>query len=246
MLENISNNAKLIAIGEDGVNNLNKIQDKVKDNMVFETIAINQDVDKDYVRNLLDGVDILFLTYSTEDRRAKDILKAIGYMAKERRVLSIGLNSSTKEEKDELNIDRQVVITEANTNKITSIMNMMIESISDLCMINIDLTDLKEVLCSDKGIKYSYNEFKKDQTIDGVVTTMLESMEEDGSEFENKKGILFLDLDKNHCDENNMLIVVNELLTNIQDKTEDSYDLIFSLNIKESLDGNARIGLIYN
>lgn len=246
MLENISNNAKLIAIGEDGVNNLNKIQDKVKDNMTFESIAINQDVDKDYVRNLLDGVDILFLTYSTEDRRAKDILKAIGYMAKERRVLSIGLNSSTKEDKDELNIDRQLVLTEENTNKITSIMNMMIESISETCMINIDLTDLKEVLCSDKGIKYSYNEFGKDQTIDGVVSSMIDSMEEDGTEFEGKKGILFLDLDKNHCDESNMLIVVNELLTKIQDNTEESYDLIFSLNIKESLDGNARIGLIYN
>ncbi|MGL4911864.1 MAG: cell division protein [Romboutsia sp.] len=246
MLENISNNAKLIAIGEDGVNNLNKIQDKVKDNMVFETIAINQDVDKDYVRNLLDGVDILFLTYSTEDRRAKDILKAIGYMAKERRVLSIGLNSSIKEEKDELNIDRQLVLTEENTNKITSIMNMMIESISETCMINIDLTDLKEVLCSDKGIKYSYNEFGKDQTIDGVVSSMIDSMEEDGTEFEGKKGILFLDLDKNHCDESNMLLVVNELLTKIQDNAEDSYDLIFSLNVKENSEDNARIGLIYN
>lgn len=246
MLENISNNAKLIAIGEDGIRNLNNIKDKVKDNMAFEQIAINQDVDKDYVRNLLDGVDILFLTYSTEDRRAKDILKAIGYMAKERRVLSIGLNSSTKEEKDELNIDRQIIISEDNTNKITSIMNMMIESISQECMISIDLTDLKEVLCTDKGIKYSYNEFEKDQNTDDVVVSILESIEECGCEFEGKKGTIFIDLDQNHFAEKNMLVVVNELLTKIQDNTDDSYDLIFSLNVKDNENSNARIGLIYN
>lgn len=246
MLENTSNNAKLIAIGEDGFKNLSLIEDKVKENVVFEKIAINQDVDKEYVRNLLDGVDILFLTYSTEDRRAKDILKAIGYMANERRVLSIGLNSSLKEDKDELNIDRQFIIDRDNIDKMTSLMNMMIESISDFCMINIDLTDLKEVLCSDKGIRYSYEEFEKNQEIDEVVNSILDSLKEEGSEFAGKKGILFVDMDKNHCDENNMLIVINELLERIQGKLDDIGDLIFSLYVKEKADGKARIGLIYN
>lgn len=246
MLENISNNAKLIAIGEDGFKNLSYIEDKVKDNMTFEKIAINQDVDKDYVRNLLDGVDVLFLTYSTEDRRAKDILKAIGYMASERRVLSIGLNSSSKEDKDELNIDRQFIINEENIEKITSIMNLMLESISESCMINIDMTDLKEVLCSDMGIKYSYGKFGKESTIDDVVSTLLGTMTEEGTEFTGKKGILFVDMDKNHCEDNNMLIVLNELLSKLQEKSEDTYELIFSLNINENLGEEARIGLIYN
>lgn len=246
MLENISNNAKLIAIGEDGFKNLSLIEDKVKDNVVFEKIAINQDVDKDYVRNLLDGVDLLFLTYSTEDRRAKDILKAIGYMANERRVLSVGLNSSLKEEKDELNIDRQFVIAEDNINKLTSLMNMMIESISDFCMINIDLTDLKEILCSDKGIKYSYGEFEKNHEIDEVVNTIVNSIEEEGSEFIGKKGILFVDIDKNHCDDNNTLTILNEIIEKIQERKSDIGDLIFSLYVKEKLDGKARIGLMYN
>lgn len=245
MLENISNNAKLIAIGEDGFENLSLIEDKVKDNVIFEKIAINQDVDKDYVRNLLDGVDILFLTYSTEDRRAKNILKAIGYMANERRVLSIGLNSSLKEEKDELNIDRQFTISEESINKLTSLMNMMIESISDSCMINIDLTDLKEVLCSDKGIKYSYEEFGKNNEIDEVVNGILNSINNEGNEITGKKGILFVDIDKNHCD-NNILIVLNEVLEKIQERTNEIGDLIFSLYVKEKIDGKARIGLIYN
>lgn len=246
MLENVSNSAKLIAIGEDGFKNLDLIKDKVKENMTFEKIAINQDVDKDYVRNLLDGVDVLFLTYSTEDRRAKDILKAIGFMANERRVLSIGLNSSLKEEKDELNIDRQFILTEDNMSKITSIMNIMIESISDFCMINIDITDLKEALCSDKGIKYTFEEFGKEETIDNVVDTLINSLNEEGNEFSGKKGILFVDMDKNHCDNNNMLIVLNELLSKLQAKSEDTYELIFSLNIKDNSEDKARIGLIYN
>lgn len=246
MLENTSNNAKLIAIGEDGMATLQLIENKVKNNIEFEKIAINQDVDKDYVRNLLDGVDVLFLTYSTEDRRAKDIVKAIGYMAKERRVLSIGMNSSLKEEQDELNVDRELKITEENINKVTSLMNMMIESISDFCMINIDLTDLKEVLCTDKGIRYSYEKFAKESNIDEVVEKLLSSMNEEGSEFTGKKGILFMDMDKNHCDDNNMLIALNEILTKLQEKSEETYDLIFSLYIKESIEGKARIGLIYN
>ena len=38
---------------------------------------------------------------------------------------------------------------------------MIIDSISDECTISIDLTDIKEGLASDKGIKYSYGEFDK-------------------------------------------------------------------------------------
>ena len=64
--------------------------------MGIDKIAINQDVDKDFVRELLDGVDVLFLTYNSEDKRALQIVNAIGFMADERRVLSIGLDSAVK------------------------------------------------------------------------------------------------------------------------------------------------------
>lgn len=246
ILENTPKNSKLIGIGEEGIKTLDSIYNKLEENIDFEKININQDVDKDYVRNLLDGVDILFLTYSTENRRAKDIVKAIAYMASERRVLSIGLNLSIKEDKDELNIDRELILSKENTNKIISLMNTMIESISDSCMINIDLTDLKEVLCSDKGIKYSYEDFNKDQDIEQVANILIDNANNAGSEFTNKKGILFVDMDKNYCEESQMLILLNNILIEIQEKIDGTCEIIFSLNIKESLEGKARFGLIYN
>ncbi|HSQ87265.1 MAG TPA: cell division protein, partial [Romboutsia sp.] len=73
--------AKIIGIGEDGINTLDSISNKVAHNMNLEKININQDVDKDYVRELLDGVDVLFLTYNSEDKKALQIVNAIGYMA---------------------------------------------------------------------------------------------------------------------------------------------------------------------
>ena len=98
-MENISKSAKIIGIGNEGTANLESIYNVVKENVDTEKININQDVDKDYVRELLDGVDVLLLTYSTEDKRSVDIVKAIAFMAGERRVLSLGLNSSQKEHK---------------------------------------------------------------------------------------------------------------------------------------------------
>jgi len=61
-------NAKIIGIGDDGIKTLDSIVNKVAHNMDLEKISISQDVDKDYVRTLLDGVDTLFLTYNSEDK----------------------------------------------------------------------------------------------------------------------------------------------------------------------------------
>ena len=97
--------AKLIGIGDDGIKNLESMYESIKNHMGIEKIAINQDVDKDFVRELLDGVDVLFLTYNSEDKRALQIVNAIGFMADERRVLSIGLDSAVKENKDDVKMD---------------------------------------------------------------------------------------------------------------------------------------------
>ncbi|WP_444505575.1 hypothetical protein [Clostridioides difficile] len=39
---------------------------------------------------------------------------------------------------------------------------------------------------------------------------------------------------------------LNDLISNIQSKVEESYEVIFSLYIKENLNGNIRVGLLYN
>lgn len=244
-MESIAKEAKIIGIGEEGIKALDSMHDKVKENMDIEKITIKQDVDKEYVRQLLDGVEVLFLTYSTEDNRVKEIVKAISYMASERRVLCIGLNTSDKENKDELGVNREFNLAN-NLQKIVSLVNLMIESISDNCMINIDVTDLKEVLASDKGIKYSYEEFDNIKDSDKIANTILNNMESIGAEFIGKKGIVFVELNKSNCEENEMLIYLNEVLTKIQEDNDNTYELIFSLYVKEDLNGLSKVALAYN
>lgn len=238
--------AKIIGIGEDGINTLDSISNKVAHNMILEKININQDVDKDYVRELLDGVDVLFLTYNSEDKKALQIVNAIGYMSEERRILSIGLDSSVKENKDEINLNREFKINEENTNTLLNIINMLLDSISDFCMINIDLSDLKETLCTDSGIKCSYGEFGKDISNDEIVKSLLENTIKTSEEFSGKKEVILVEMDSNYCEDENMMIVLNDLLMKIQDSSEDTYEAIFSLYLREKNEGKIKVGLVWN
>jgi cell division GTPase FtsZ len=163
-------------------------------------------------------------------------------MANERRILSIGLNSSNKEIKEDLGVNRQFIINE-NIDILTSIINMMVESISEDCMINIDLSDLKETLCTDKGIKFAYKKFNKNTDSKEMSEVLLNSIIEEGEELTNKKSILFIEVDDK---ETEILLKINEILLNIQESSKDNVDFIFSLNTKENLDENLNLGIIYN
>lgn len=241
----IAKSAKLIGIGEEGIKNLESISHKLNDNIYLEKINIKQDVDKEYVRALLDGIDVLFLTYSSEDKEALNIVKAIGIMANERRVLSIGLNSSTKEVKDSLEIDREIHINDENTDKLFGIFNMMLDSMLDTCMINIDLTDLKEVIMGENGIKYSCEEFKNTEHQEYIVKILFDNMIKTKEELVGKKGIVLLEMGSNNFKSEDM-IKLNSLLTLIQNSCEDTYESIFSIYLKEELNGKIKVGLIYN
>lgn len=238
--------AKMIGIGEDGIKILDSISDKIVHNMDLEKITVNQDVDKDYVRELLDGVDVLFLTYNSEDKKSLQIVNAIGYMADERRVLSVGLDSAKKENKDDVNLNREFKINDENTDTLLNVMNMLLDSISDFCMINIDLSDLKETLCAEKGIKYSCGEFAKSVNNDEIVNALLESTIESGEEFVGKKQVILVEMDSNYCEEEKMLIILNDLLMKIQDSNKESYETIFSLYIREKSQEKIKIGLVCN
>ena len=238
--------AKLIGIGDDGIKNLDSMYESIKKHMGIDKIAINQDVDKDFVRELLDGVDVLFLTYNSEDKRALQIVNAIGFMADERRVLSIGLDSAVKENKDDVNINREFKINKDNLELVLNLLKMMLDSVSDFCMINIDLTDLKESLASDKGLKYSYGEFTKDINKEEIVNTLKEKSIMLNEELSGKKEVIFVEVDSNYCEQENMMIMLNELLSTIQENREESYEGIFSLYLRDSNEGKIKIGLIHN
>lgn len=241
IMEDFNKNAKIIGIGTEGINIINEIEEKIKENVDIERININQEVEKEYVRSLLDGVDILFLAYSTEDKQSREIIKAISYMSNERRILSIGMNCSDKENQEDLELGREFKINNDNIFKFVDLMNIMIESISDYCMINIDITDLKEAIIGDKGIKYSFEEFEDTKEYSDIANVLFEKMEYLGEEFINKKGIVFV--------EGNMdfsLVELNDLINNIQSKIEEKYEVIFSLYLKENLDGKIKVALLYN
>lgn len=232
---------KLIGIGNDGIKKLEEVESKVVDKIDTEKININKDVDKDYVRALLDGVDILLLTYNSEDKQALQIVNAIGYMADERRVLCIGLDLSDKENKNEIKINREIKINDENTTTILNIVEMIIDSISDECTISIDLTDIKEGLASDMGIIYSYGEFDKNDTVDNIAQKLKESEVKTSNEVTGKKLMILVEMSSIYDIE-----YLNDLLNAIQDKCEDSYEAIFSLYLKENLGEKIKVSLIYN
>lgn len=232
---------KLIGIGNDGIKKLEEVESKVVDKIDTEKININKDVDKDYVRALLDGVDILLLTYNSEDKQALQIVNAIGYMADERRVLCIGLDLSNKENKNEIKINREIKINDENTTTILNIVEMIIDSISDECTISIDLTDIKEGLASDMGIIYSYGEFDKNVTVDNIAQKLKESEVKTSNEVTGKKLMILVEMSSIYDIE-----YLNDLLNAIQDKCEDSYEAIFSLYLKENLGEKIKVSLIYN
>ena len=229
-------NTKLIGIGNEGIKKLEEVESKIVEKIDTEKININKDVDKDYVRALLDGVDILLLTYNSEDKQALQIVNAIGYMADERRVLSVGLDLSEKENKNEIKINREIKINNDNTDSLLNIIDMIIDSISDECTINIDLTDIKEGLASDKGIKYSYGEFDKNNSVEEIANKL-----EENSIKTSKKLMILVEMSSVYD-----IAYLNEVLNAIQDKSDDSYEAIFSLYLKEDLGEKIKVSLIYN
>ena len=220
---------KLIGIGNEGIKKLEEVESKIVEKIDTEKININKDVDKDYVRALLDGVDILLLTYNSEDKQALQIVNAIGYMADERRVLSVGLDL------------REIKINNDNTNSLLNIIDMIIDSISDECTISIDLTDIKEGLASDKGIKYSYGEFDKNNSVEEIANKLEENSIKTSDELTGKKLMILVEMSSVYD-----IAYLNEVLNAIQDKSDDSYEAIFSLYLKEDLGEKIKVSLIYN
>ena len=234
--------SKFIGIGEEGIETLNAFKNKLEKNFSFEEINLNQDVDKEFVRALLDGVDVLVLTYNSEDKKVRDIVKAISFMAIERRVLCIGLDSSLKENKDEMGLDQEIKINKYNFDKIQQVLNIVVESIDEDLFLAIDLTDLRDIFNKESGISYSYEEFSHDDKIEHIAKTLVEeSYTTDGSEAK-KKAILFYELEKELIE--NELLLINDINMKVSELIGDTYDILFSLNSVENNDKKLKVSLI--
>ena len=201
--------SKFIGIGQEGIETLNAFKNKLEKNFSFEEINLKQDVDKDYVRALLDGIEVLVLTYNSEDKKVRDIVKAISFMAVERRVLCIGLDSSLKENKDEMGVDQEIKINKYNFEKIQDLLNIVVESIDENVFLAIDLTDLRDIFNKESAISYSYEEFAHDTDIDSIVKALVEETYATEGEATKKKAILFYELEKELIE--NDLMIINEI-----------------------------------
>ena len=105
---------KVIAIGDDSINYLENVKVHVEKNASFENIKITKDVDKEFVRSLLDGIEVLYMIYDSSDKDVVNIVKAVSFMAQERRVLCIGLDICLKENKEDLGVDKEFKLNKYN------------------------------------------------------------------------------------------------------------------------------------
>lgn len=234
--------SKFIGVGSEGIKTLNSFRNKLEKNFSFEEINLNQDVDKEYVRALLDGVDILVLTYNSEDKKVRDIVKAISFMAVERRVICLGLDSSLKENKDEMGLDQEIKINKYNFDKIQDIINIIVESVDEDVFLAIDLTDLRDIFNKESGITYSYEEFNHNEEIENIVKTLTEETYSTEGKATKKKAILFYELEKELIE--NELMFINDINMKVADMIGNTYDILFSFNSVENNDKKLKISLI--
>lgn len=240
--------AKVIGVSEDGIKNLQYIVNYKNNKEILETeeISINQDIDKDYAAKILDEIEIVFITYNSKEQRTCDIVKAINYMAKERRIVTIGLDVNEDNKKAEFDFNAEFIMDDENRELICDLIDMMVESVSEECTINIDLTDLKEILSKEKGLAYGFIESDKTKNKEELVNMLFDSILKTSEELTKKKGIVFISLGNEYCKIEEVLIILNEMLEDIQSRIDNKCDLIFTLALNENLKDKIRMGILYN
>ncbi|KHS55554.1 MAG: cell division protein [Terrisporobacter othiniensis] len=234
--------SKFIGVGSEGIKTLKSFKNKLEKNFNFEEINLNQDVDKEYVRSLLDGIEILFISYSSEEAKVKDIVKAISFMANERRVICIGLDCSLKENKDDMGLDKEIKINKYNSEKVQDLINIVVESVDENLFLAIDYSDLKEIFAKDSAISYSIEEFEKEVSIDEIAETLTEETYTTVGEEVKKKALVFYEMSRNLIE--NELIFINEVNMKINEILGDTYDMMFSYNATDDDNEKIKICLI--
>ncbi|MEG2727429.1 MAG: hypothetical protein RR940_04245 [Bacilli bacterium] len=240
--------AKIIGVSEDGIKNLKYIVDYKDNKEVLETeeISINQDIDKDYAAKILDEIEIVFITYNSKEQRTCDIVKAVNYMAQQRRIVSIGLDVNQDKKKVEFDFNAEFTMTDENKDLICDLVNMIVESVSEECTINIDLTDLKELLPKEKGLAHGFIESDKSASKEELVELLFNSIVKTEEDLTKKKGIVLISLGNDYCEIEQVLFILNEMLQDIQGRIDDKCELIFTLALNENLKDKIKMGILYN
>lgn len=235
---------KIIAVGNNAIDYLNYIKKDLEKNANFENINITKDVDKEFVRSLLDGIEILYILYDSSDKDTLNITKAISFMSSERKILSIGLDICLKEHKEELGLNKEFKLNKYNLEKTIDMINLISEAIDEDTLMYIDISDLKELFQGEGAISYSVGEFELNKNTLDVAKILEEDFYKTEGELTLKKGLLLAETSQ--MAGNNTLMFLNDVEKNLLEIVDSNMDIIFSYNEKEESKQTMKIAYLKN
>ena len=235
---------KVISVGDEAINYLENIKQDLENNTSFENIKVTQDVDKEFVRCLLDGLEVLYMLYDSSDKDIANITKAISFMAKERKVLCIGLDICLKENKEDLGVDKEFKLNKYNLNTTIDMINIICEAMHEDTLIYVDLSDLKELFQGEGAVAYSVEEIELNQNPADLAKMLEEDFYKSEGELTSKKGLLLAE--SSQAAGNDTLIYLHQVINALQDLNESNIDVVFSYNEKQKDTKTMKIAYLRN
>lgn len=226
---------KIIGIDKEGVLKLDLISNKINKNISLDKIFTNQDVEKDYVRELLDGVEVLFLVYDSSNKRSIQIASAVDYMAKERKVVSVGINISDNFDENE---KTSLTIEFGYNDKFLNIINMLSKYDTKEAIISIDITDIREIFSQNNEILYDYFEVNDSDSILDIVEKINSVTNLNNLNILNKKQVIFFET-------NNINLTLENIYSVVSSLDSEECESIFMLS-NSSNNNTTKIGIIRN
>ena len=235
---------KVISVGDEAINYLENIKQDLENNTSFENIKVTKDVDKEFVRGLLDGIEVLSMLYDSSDKDIANITKAISFMAKERKVLCIGLDICLKENKEDLGVDKEFKLNKYNLNTTIDMINIICEAMHEDTLIYVDLSDLKELFQGEGAVAYSVEEIELNQNPADLAKMLEEDFYKSEGELTSKKGLLLAE--SSQAAGNDTLIYLHQVINALQDLNESNIDVVLSYNEKQKDTKTMKIAYLRN
>ena len=235
---------KVISVGDEAINYLENIKQDLENNTSFENIKVTKDVDKEFVRGLLDGIEVLYMLYDSSDKDIANITKAISFMAKEIKVLCIGLDICLKENKEDLGVDKEFKLNKYNLNTTIDMINIICEAMHEDTLIYVDLSDLKELFQGEGAVAYSVEEIELNQNPADLAKMLEEDFYKSEGELTSKKGLLLAE--SSQAAGNDTLIYLHQVINALQDLNESNIDVVFSYNEKQKDTKTMKIAYLRN
>ena len=226
---------KIIGIDKEGILKLDLISNKINKNISLDKIFPNQDVEKDYVRELLDGVEVLFLVYDSSNKRSIQIASAVDYMAKERKVVSVGINISDNFDENE---KTSLTIEFGYNDKFLNIVNMLSKYDTEEAIISIDITDIREIFSQNNEILYDYFEVNDSVSILDIVEKINSVTNLNNLNISNKKQVIFFET-------NNINLTLENIYSVVSSLDSEECESIFMVS-NSSNNNTTKIGIIRN